>query len=85
MEINPMGEDAYEVIVHKQKFEVTVDEGIYQELTREKYSVNELIRGTFRFLLDREPIKQVMRKFDIKTVIGFFPDFPEKIEEYMED
>ena len=80
-----MGEDAYEVIVQEQKFMVILDEGTYQELTKEKYSVNELIRGTFRFLVDREPLEQVMRKFNVRMVSSFFPEFPDKIEEYMED
>ncbi|MAF99394.1 MAG: hypothetical protein CMH61_02170 [Nanoarchaeota archaeon] len=85
MEIHSMGEDAYEVIVQEQKFMVILDEGTYQELTKEKYSVNELIRGTFRFLVDREPLEQVMRKFNVRMVSSFFPEFPDKIEEYMED
>ena len=59
---------------------VTMDEDYYRDLKTDT-AVEEIIRETFLFLLDREPKEMILSRFDITVVSHYFPEF----EDFLED
>jgi hypothetical protein len=43
----------------------------------------ELIEASFRFLLDREPKEAILGRFDLPVIARYFPDYPNRIQEYL--
>lgn len=76
-------------------FEVTVSEGSastthWVEATPpavERYAPGsgaaELVRASFRFLLDREPKESILGRFDLPTIERYFPSYPAEIGGYL--
>lgn len=44
-----------------------------------------LVEASFRFLLDREPKEAILTRFDLPVIARYFPEYPEKIGEYLTD
>ncbi|MGB6771280.1 MAG: hypothetical protein WA695_03820 [Candidatus Dormiibacterota bacterium] len=42
-------------------------------------SVEELIRASFEFLLQREPASSILAEFELSTIERYFPEFEEEI------
>jgi hypothetical protein len=42
-------------------------------------SAEELLRESFRFLLDREPKESILRKFQLSVIPRYFPDYERAI------
>jgi hypothetical protein len=61
-------------------YNVTLDEGYYQELTGGKITKEELIKKSFEFLLEREPKESILSKFNLRVISRYFPEFEEKIK-----
>ncbi len=38
-------------------------------------SAEELVRGSFEFLLDREPKESILRQFELSVIQRYFPEF----------
>lgn len=58
-------------------FAVSLDEDYYNEVTNEQISPDELITKAFRFLLKREGKNSILRKFNLREIHRYFPDFEE--------
>jgi hypothetical protein len=44
-------------------------------------SAEELVRESFRFLLDREPKESILREFKLSVITRYFPDYERAITE----
>lgn len=64
-----------------RRYNVTLDESYYQELTGDKITKEELIRKSFEFLLEREPKESILSKFNLRVISRYFPEFEEKIKD----
>ena len=76
-------------------FEVTVSNGNSTthkvNLTREYYdhlslsdtTPTQLVEGSFRFLLEREPKEMILRTFDLKIISHYFSEYERKISKYV--
>ena len=42
-------------------------------------SVEELVRESFEFLLEREPQTSILREFDLEVIGRYFPEYPAEI------
>jgi hypothetical protein len=42
-------------------------------------SVEDLVRESFRFLLDREPKESILREFRLSVITRYFPDYERAI------
>lgn len=42
-------------------------------------SVEELIRASFAFLLQREPASSILAEFELSTIERYFPEFEEEV------
>lgn len=57
-------------------FTVTVDRKYWEELTEGE----ELIRRSFEFLLKNEPKESILRRFNLKDIEHYFPNYPNEIK-----
>lgn len=65
------------------QFIVTLDKGYYQQITAGEHTPEELIRASFEFLLDREPKESILSQFDLPVINRYFPEYEQKIENYL--
>jgi hypothetical protein len=85
---------AAEIIVqsaNETRFEITVREGKsetrhivtvepdYAHKLRGKAPVEDLVRRSFEFLLEREPKESILRHFDLEDISRYFPEYEREI------
>jgi len=58
---------------------VTLDDKYYEELTHRTIQKEELIKNSFEFLLQRESKESILRKFDLKVISRYFPEYEKVI------
>jgi hypothetical protein len=77
--VNVIHENKYKVIVEQEgsitTHTVTLDDKYYEKLTQRKIQKEELIKKSFEFLLQREPKESILRKFDLKVIGRYFPEY----------
>jgi hypothetical protein len=44
-------------------------------------TVDELVRASFVFLLEREPRESILRAFDLPAIGGYFPEYEREIRQ----
>ena len=54
---------------------VTVPSGVVDRLGLGDVETVEIVRETFRFLLEREPATSIMKEFSLDVVPTYFPEF----------
>jgi len=71
--------DEYKVIIEQHgssiTHTVTLDDMYYEKLTHRKIQKEELIKRSFEFRLQREPKESILRKFDLKVISRYFPEY----------
>ena len=70
----------FKVEVDGSEFEVRVDKEYWQTLTGGNEDVSSLVRRSFEFLLEREPKESILKKFNLRDIKRYFPEYPEKIK-----
>lgn len=69
----------FQVTVRERRGEtshrVTLREANYQRLAGGKASPEDLVRESFRFLLEREPKEAILRSFDLTVIGRYFPEY----------
>ena len=77
MKIEKLSVDVFKATVSRSlttQHEVTVTDIMYQHLTSERTTKEELLDFSFKFLLDREPNTSILGKFDITVISQYFPE-----------
>jgi len=59
---------------------VSLEREYYKNLTEENITPDELIQQSFRFLLERESKESIFKKFDIKVIETYFPEYRKEIK-----
>jgi len=52
----------------------------YEKLTRGVVLLEEYVKKSFEFLLEREPKESILRQFDITKISYYFPEFEQKFQ-----
>ena len=63
----------------KTRHHVTVQKADYQRLAGSGTSPAELVRQSFRFLLEREPKESILRSFDLTVIGRYFSEYEREI------
>lgn len=58
---------------------VTVTPDYAAKLTAGRITVEELVRRSFDFLLEREPNTSILRRFDLSVIARYFPEYERAI------
>src|SRR4051812_43433853 len=62
---------------------VTLSRPDYERLTAGRHTPEQFIDAAFRFLLDREPKEAILRRFDIRVIATYFPEFGHALLTYL--
>jgi len=62
---------------------VSVPSGFGPELGLGGVSDEDLVRVSFRFLLDREPATSILARFSLDLISRYFPEYPREIGKYI--
>ena len=65
------------------RHEVTIEPAHCRRLCTGKETAEQLIDAAFRFLLDREPKESILRRFDVKVISRYFPEFERELPRYL--
>jgi hypothetical protein len=80
--VERVDDGVYKVIVAGPKtttHNVTVNQQYYQKLTGGKVSIEDLLRRSFEFLLDREVNTSILLSFDLSVIAKYFPAYESEI------
>jgi hypothetical protein len=58
---------------------VTVPEGAPAKLDCDHLALDELVRASFGFLLEREQPTSILRRFSLTQITDYFPEYPQEI------
>ncbi len=77
---------AYEVQVtvsergNETRHRVNLSKADYERLAGDRASPEDLVRESFRFLLEREPKESILRSFDLTVIGRYFPEYEREIK-----
>ena len=81
--VQSANETRFEITVREGKSEtrhiVSVEPEYARKLGVRKTSVEDLVRRSFEFLLEREPKESILRRFDLEDISRYFPDYEREI------
>ena len=66
------------------RHQVTIARALCQRFCAGKHTREQCIDAAFRFLLDREPKEAILRRFDVKVISRYFPEFERELPHYLE-
>jgi hypothetical protein len=77
----------FEVVVRlgngETRHRVTMARDTCERLTTGKHTPERCIEAAFQFLLDREPQRSILRRFDIAVISRYFPEFERELPRYL--
>ena len=62
---------------------VSVPDNLPVELGAGRVPLEELVRASFAFLLDREPASSVLPRFSLDVISRYFPEYPAELRHYL--
>ena len=85
IDVERKGENEFLVVVKegqsKSEHTVTIDQEYYNRLIGGAISKEKLIEESFKFLLDRETKESILRRFNLKVINRYFPEYEKTIRE----
>ncbi len=86
--ITALGEDHFGVEVAEGEnvtnHEVTVPDDLLDDLAMMEVDREELVRESFKFLLEREPATSILPSFSLDEIARYFPEYYDEIRLRME-
>jgi len=69
----------FAVDVDGTKFEVEADKDYLQKISGGREDAESLVVRSFEFLLQREPKESILRRFNLRDIETYFPEYPGKL------
>jgi hypothetical protein len=83
IEVDQVGGDSFRVTVgeggRSSTHLVTVEPAYARRLAGDAVPRVDLIRGSFEFLLEREPKEAILPSFDLSVIAHYFPEYEAEI------
>ncbi|HSC18943.1 MAG TPA: hypothetical protein VLC74_08520 [Rhizomicrobium sp.] len=77
----------FEVLVRdatgESSHHVTMSKSTYDKLVAGRYTPEACVEAAFRFLLDRETKEAILRRFGIRVISQYFPEFERELPRYL--
>jgi hypothetical protein len=77
----------FEVVISEgdgsSRHQVTARAADIARLAPPATTAEDIVEASFRFLLDREPKKSILARFDLTVIARYFPDFEAKLPQYL--
>jgi hypothetical protein len=85
IDIQPLVDEAYGVEVTEgtttTNHKVTVPGWLLEELGLEETPPEEVLRESFRYMLEREPSTSILQEFSLDDIAAYFPEYFEDLKE----
>ena len=85
LSIKTQSNDTYEVIVNsisKTTHIVTISDKDYLDLTNKKVTKEELLKFSFKFLLERESNTSILSSFELRLISKYFPEYENSVKNW---
>jgi len=82
IKVEKKNQQKFTVKVEEKEYDVGLDDEYWQDLTGGKITKEELIKKSFKFLLEREPKESILSRFNLRIINQYFPEFEEEIRTY---
>lgn len=69
----------FSVNIGENNFIVELDKKYWQKIMNGKINPEVLIKKSFQFLLKKEPKEAILKKFNLKIISSYFPDYEKYI------
>ena len=79
IKIEKKNQQEFTVKVEEKEYDVSLDDEYWQDLTGGKIAKEELIKKSFKFLLEREAKESILSRFNLRIINQYFPEFEEEI------
>ncbi len=79
IKVEKKNQQEFTVKVEEKKYNVSLDNEYWQDLTGGKIAKEELIKKSFEFLLERETKESILSRFNLRVINQYFPEFEEEI------
>ena len=73
--VSETGPRSFEVDLDGATHNVTVPEGLIEEMGLPEDDLGRVVRESFEFLLEREPASSIMREFSLDVIPTYFPEY----------
>ena len=83
--INKLSDEEFQVTVNAinpTSHNVTLTNDTYQNLTSGKVNKKELIKFSFKFLLEREPNTSILPSFELSVISRYFPEYIKTVKKW---
>ena len=86
IDVQPLSENEWLVTVQststtKHRVKVTPDD--LHRFGGDGVSVPQLLKASFRFLLEREPNTSILSSFDLPIIGRYFPEYPNELRQHL--
>jgi len=79
IKVEKKNQQEFTVKMEGKEYNVNLDDEHWQDLTEGKITKEELIKKSFKFLLEREPKESILTRFNLRVINQYFPEFEEEI------
>ena len=79
IKVEKKNQQEFTVKMEGKEYNVNLDDEYWQDLTGGKIAKEELIKKSFKFLLEREPKESILSRFNLRIINQYFPEFEEEI------
>ena len=84
IEVNKVSENEFKVRISEgnsqTEHRIILDADYYRKLTHGEITREELIKKSFKFLLDRESKESIFSSFKLEVINRYFPEYEEEIK-----
>lgn len=87
IQVKKLNDATFEVTVQDRTatvHTVTASPDYVAKLTGGRVPVDQLVRRSFDFLLEREPNTSILRSFDLPVIARYFPEYEHVIREMLD-
>ena len=85
LSIKKLSDDVFKVTVVETStttHTVTVTDQSLTDLTDDKVTKTQLLKFSFRFILEREPNTSILSSFDINVISRYFSDYKDEVRRW---
>ena len=86
--IKKLSDDVFEVTVEKTStttHTVTVTDQSLSDLSDDNVTKTQLLKFSFRFLLEREPNTSILSSFDINVISKYFSNYKDEVRRWCDE
>ena len=85
LSIKALPNNKYEVKINSKTTTshfVTLSDIDYKDLTNKKVTKEELLKFSFKFLLEREPNTSILSSFELRVISKYFPEYENSVKNW---